>query len=113
MMSQIRVAALFDMRAPAFGTPTPELYRAALEMAGFADEIGVARINLMEHHQSEDGYLVIGHARPLSSGAAPSAARPRVITGPLRGPIRAAPAPCSISVAYRRQTHTALDIIVP
>jgi alkanesulfonate monooxygenase SsuD/methylene tetrahydromethanopterin reductase-like flavin-dependent oxidoreductase (luciferase family) len=48
---------MFDMRAPAFGTPTRELYAAALDMAAFADDIGVNRINLMEHHASEDGYL--------------------------------------------------------
>jgi alkanesulfonate monooxygenase SsuD/methylene tetrahydromethanopterin reductase-like flavin-dependent oxidoreductase (luciferase family) len=48
---------LFDMRAPEFGTPAPALYAAALEMSAFADEMGVSRINLMEHHGSEDGYL--------------------------------------------------------
>ena len=51
------VAVSFDMRAPDSGTPTAELYAAALEMAAFADEIGVDRIGLMEHHGSEDGYL--------------------------------------------------------
>ncbi|MDT5095666.1 MAG: hypothetical protein QOH60_5029 [Mycobacterium sp.] len=48
---------MFDMRAPEWATPTSDLYRAAIEMAGFADDIGVAVINLMEHHASEDGYL--------------------------------------------------------
>lgn len=56
-VNEIRTAALFDMRAPALGTPAPSLYAAALEMAAFADEIGISRINLMEHHGSEDGYL--------------------------------------------------------
>ena len=56
-MSQIPTAILFDMRAPVFGTPARELYAAALEMAAFADEIGVGKIGLMEHHSSEDGYL--------------------------------------------------------
>lgn len=56
-MSQIRTGVLFDMRAPSFGTPPPTLYAAALEMAAFADRIGVSRVNLMEHHASEDGYL--------------------------------------------------------
>jgi alkanesulfonate monooxygenase SsuD/methylene tetrahydromethanopterin reductase-like flavin-dependent oxidoreductase (luciferase family) len=56
-MSEISTAVLFDMRAPAFGTPTRELYAAALEMAHFADEIGVGKVGLMEHHGSEDGYL--------------------------------------------------------
>jgi alkanesulfonate monooxygenase SsuD/methylene tetrahydromethanopterin reductase-like flavin-dependent oxidoreductase (luciferase family) len=56
-MSGVRSALLFDMRAPAFGAPASELYATALEMAAFADEIGISRINLMEHHASEDGYL--------------------------------------------------------
>jgi alkanesulfonate monooxygenase SsuD/methylene tetrahydromethanopterin reductase-like flavin-dependent oxidoreductase (luciferase family) len=47
----------FDMRAPEWATPRSELYRSAIEMASFADEIGVDRIGLMEHHGSEDGYL--------------------------------------------------------
>lgn len=56
-MSEIRIGAMFDMRAPSFGTPAAELYAAALDMAGYADEIGVTSINLMEHHFSDDGYL--------------------------------------------------------
>ena len=56
-MSHIQTVVSFDMRAPGFGTPTRELYAAALEMAAFADEIGVDRIGLMEHHASDDGYL--------------------------------------------------------
>jgi alkanesulfonate monooxygenase SsuD/methylene tetrahydromethanopterin reductase-like flavin-dependent oxidoreductase (luciferase family) len=57
VMGDIPTVVSFDMRAPDFGTPTPKLYAAALDMAGFVDEIGVNRINLMEHHASEDGYL--------------------------------------------------------
>ena len=53
----VKVTVSFDMRSPAFGAPTNELYAAALEMAAFADEIGVDRIGLMEHHGSDDGYL--------------------------------------------------------
>jgi alkanesulfonate monooxygenase SsuD/methylene tetrahydromethanopterin reductase-like flavin-dependent oxidoreductase (luciferase family) len=48
---------MFDMRAPDFGTEPRELYATALEMAAFADEIGVSGVNLMEHHGSDDGYL--------------------------------------------------------
>jgi alkanesulfonate monooxygenase SsuD/methylene tetrahydromethanopterin reductase-like flavin-dependent oxidoreductase (luciferase family) len=48
---------MFDMRAPEFGTSRRELYAAALDLIAYADEIGVPRINLMEHHCSEDGYL--------------------------------------------------------
>jgi alkanesulfonate monooxygenase SsuD/methylene tetrahydromethanopterin reductase-like flavin-dependent oxidoreductase (luciferase family) len=56
-MKKFQTSLYFDMRAPSFGTPAPKLYAAALDMASFADEIGVDRIGLMEHHASEDGYL--------------------------------------------------------
>jgi alkanesulfonate monooxygenase SsuD/methylene tetrahydromethanopterin reductase-like flavin-dependent oxidoreductase (luciferase family) len=56
-MRTIRTSLSFDMRAPDWGTPRAELYGAAIEMAAFADEIGVNSINLMEHHGSDDGYL--------------------------------------------------------
>ncbi len=56
-MTPIMTTVSFDMRAPAWGTPTSTLYGAALEMAAYADGIGVDRIGLMEHHGSEDGYL--------------------------------------------------------
>src|SRR5690606_26229733 len=46
-----------DMRAPSFGTPAPELYRAALDLAAWADEHGVQSIAVSEHHGEEDGYL--------------------------------------------------------
>lgn len=56
-MRQINFSAAFDMRAPDWGAPRAELYAAAVEMAAFADRIGLNGINLMEHHGSEDGYL--------------------------------------------------------
>ena len=56
-MTPIQTTVSFDMRSPAFAVPTCELYAAAIEMAAYADQIGVDRINLMEHHGSDDGYL--------------------------------------------------------
>ena len=56
-MRDVGTNVMFDMRAPDWGAPTNELYRAAIEMAAFADAIGVDRISLMEHHGSDDGYL--------------------------------------------------------
>lgn len=53
----MEVIVRFDMRAPAFGTPAPELYETALEMARFADEHRADTVMLTEHHGSEDGYL--------------------------------------------------------
>lgn len=47
----------FDMRAPAFGAPTGELYAAALEMATFVESRGALMAVVCEHHTMADGYL--------------------------------------------------------
>jgi len=47
----------FDMRNPQPGTPKTELYRAAIEMAVWADERGFDTVQFSEHHGSDDGYL--------------------------------------------------------
>ena len=57
MPRDIKTSISFDMRSPAWAAPTHELYAAAVAMAAYADEIGVDRIGLMEHHGSDDGYL--------------------------------------------------------
>jgi len=56
-MRDVGTSVMFDMRAPGWGAPRNELYSAALDMAAFADRIGVDAITLMEHHGSDDGYL--------------------------------------------------------
>jgi alkanesulfonate monooxygenase SsuD/methylene tetrahydromethanopterin reductase-like flavin-dependent oxidoreductase (luciferase family) len=47
----------FDMRAPHFGAPTTDLYRAALEMSAFAESRGALAAVVSEHHGMDDGYL--------------------------------------------------------
>ena len=47
----------FDMRAPAFGAPRADLYRAAIEMTAWAEEKGALGVQVCEHHRSADGYL--------------------------------------------------------
>jgi alkanesulfonate monooxygenase SsuD/methylene tetrahydromethanopterin reductase-like flavin-dependent oxidoreductase (luciferase family) len=47
----------FDMRAPAFGGSTTDLYRAAVEMAAWAETRGCMAAVISEHHSSPDGYL--------------------------------------------------------
>ena len=54
MPRDIKTTISFDMRSPSWATPTHELYAAAVEMAAYADEIGVDRIGLMEHHGSDE-----------------------------------------------------------
>src|SRR5580704_6811459 len=65
----------FDLRAP--GMTSAEIareYRAAIDMAQWADEKGAMNIGLSEHHCSEDGYL----PSPLILAAAMAAVTRRV-----------------------------------
>ena len=47
----------FDMRAPAFGAPAPDLYATALEMCEHAESHGAFAAVVSEHHAMPDGYL--------------------------------------------------------
>ncbi len=47
----------FDMRAPEFGGSTTDLYKAAIEMATWAETRGCIAAVISEHHASPDGYL--------------------------------------------------------
>jgi alkanesulfonate monooxygenase SsuD/methylene tetrahydromethanopterin reductase-like flavin-dependent oxidoreductase (luciferase family) len=82
----------FDMRAPAFGVPSGELYPAALEQAQWADEHGFDAILVNEHHGSPDGYL----PAPLVFAAAVAARTARIriwisaLVLPLHDPVAAA-----------------------
>lgn len=51
----------FDMRAPAAGAPTTELYAAALQMCEWAETRGAVVVVLSEHHGTEDGHLPSPH----------------------------------------------------
>ena len=88
----IRTSLVFDMRAPDFGAPAHELYRAALEMIEYADARGIDQVSFQEHHGSEDGYL----PAPFLMGSA-AAARTRhieIVLGavilPLHDPVKIA-----------------------
>jgi alkanesulfonate monooxygenase SsuD/methylene tetrahydromethanopterin reductase-like flavin-dependent oxidoreductase (luciferase family) len=91
-MRDVQIRLLFDMRAPDWGTPTADLYRAAIEMAAFGDEIGVDSIGLMEHHGSGDGYL----PQPFTLAAAMAAVTKNVrfllgaVILPLHDPVQIA-----------------------
>lgn len=47
----------FDMRAPEFGGSTTDLYKAAIEMAEWAETRGAFAAVISEHHSSSDGYI--------------------------------------------------------
>lgn len=82
----------FDMRAPTFGAKKETLYRAALDMCAWADDIGFNAATLGEHHASEDGYL----PSPVPLCAAIAARtqritlRPNVLLAPLYEPVKLA-----------------------
>ena len=74
------------------GAPIDTLYRAALDMSAWADEIGFNVVALGEHHAAEDGYL----PSPLPMCAAIAARtervniRPNALLAPLYEPIKLA-----------------------
>ena len=80
-------AMRFDMRAPDFGAPTADLYRAALDMAEWADEAGLPAVD-----GADDNYL----PSPLTMAAAIAARTRRiqifvtVLVLPLHDPVRVA-----------------------
>src|SRR5438445_9761023 len=82
----------FDMRAPEFGAPPVELYRAAVEQCAWADKLGFTCAVVMEHHATTDGYL----PSPIVMGAAIAGAteqlliRLSLVLLPLYHPLKAA-----------------------
>ncbi|MBW3665791.1 MAG: LLM class flavin-dependent oxidoreductase, partial [Actinobacteria bacterium] len=65
----------YDLRRPSFAeTPMDELYRVALEQAGYADEHGLDAVVLSEHHGVDDGYL----PSPITLAAAVAARTRRI-----------------------------------
>jgi alkanesulfonate monooxygenase SsuD/methylene tetrahydromethanopterin reductase-like flavin-dependent oxidoreductase (luciferase family) len=82
----------FDMRAPAMGAPTRDLYKAALDMSAWAEERGGLSIVLCEHHGAADGYLPAPMA--LASAIAGRTSRIPIMVAivmlPLYNPVRLA-----------------------
>jgi len=82
----------FDLRAPEFGAPAGDLYRACLDMAEWGDKNGLDMVVLSEHHGAEDGYL----PAPLTMAAAVAGRTRRIginiaaLLVPLYDPIRLA-----------------------
>lgn len=91
-MKDFKISVSFDMRSPDWAAPTPQLYRAAIEMAAFVDGIGADQIGLMQHHGSDDGYLPQPFA--LAGGMAAVTSRIRFLLGavilPLHDPVELA-----------------------
>jgi alkanesulfonate monooxygenase SsuD/methylene tetrahydromethanopterin reductase-like flavin-dependent oxidoreductase (luciferase family) len=89
VLSSIR----FDMRAPASGPASPvELYQSTLDMAAWADRVGIGSVVLSEHHGAEDGFL----PSPVVAAAAIAGRTERItitigaLLLPLHDPVRVA-----------------------
>lgn len=86
------VAWVFDMRSPGIGAPRDILYAEAMKMARFADEIGVDRLIISEHHGSDDGYCSAPFV--LGSAFAAHTERIKIMLGavvlPLHDPVKIA-----------------------
>jgi alkanesulfonate monooxygenase SsuD/methylene tetrahydromethanopterin reductase-like flavin-dependent oxidoreductase (luciferase family) len=89
LLSSIR----FDMRAPAAGRASAaELYRATLDMAAWADRVGIGSVVLSEHHGVDDGFL----PSPIVAAAAVAGRTERISISigalllPLHDPLRVA-----------------------
>ena len=87
------VVTRFDFRAPGAGPEERrDRYRAALDLARYAEESGHDAVNLSEHHGSEDGYL----PSPLIAASAIAAVTSRIpisvwaVIAPLYDPVRLA-----------------------
>ncbi|MDP6980379.1 MAG: LLM class flavin-dependent oxidoreductase [Myxococcota bacterium] len=82
----------FDMRAPSFGAPREQLYRSALDMAEWADDLGFNVVSTGEHHAADDGYLP--SPLPMISAIAARTQRvklrPNVLLAPLYEPVKLA-----------------------
>ena len=53
----MQLSIRYDMRAPGFGTPPADLYRAVRDQAAWADRVGCHAVYLGEHHGADDDYL--------------------------------------------------------
>ena len=90
----------FDMRAPASGASTSELYRTVIEMCEFAETRGCVSAVLSEHHMSPDGYL----PAPMTLAAAIAARTTRLpirtalVLLPLYNPVRLAEEMCVLDI---------------
>src|SRR3712207_956421 len=87
------VVMRFDLRTPPWGpVRLPDLYRAALDCAAWADEQGLDLVVLSEHHGLEDGYC----PSPLVFGGAVAGRTTRIgmsvaaLQVPLHDPLRLA-----------------------
>lgn len=95
------IALRYDLRATTFGPSHAELFAAMLEQAAYADENGLERVHVSEHHHAADGYLPSVFVALSAIGARTSRVRirPSALVLPLHDPVRIAEDAAVLDVA--------------
>lgn len=90
--SRPRVAVRFDLRRPEFGVSHAELFAGMLELSSLADEGGLDRVHVSEHHHAADGYLpsVFPALAAIAARTSRVRIRPSILVLPLHDPVRVA-----------------------
>jgi alkanesulfonate monooxygenase SsuD/methylene tetrahydromethanopterin reductase-like flavin-dependent oxidoreductase (luciferase family) len=90
----------FDMRAPAMGASTADLYKAALEMTAWAETRGGVAAIVCEHHMASDGYLPAPMmlATALAARTSRMAIMAAIVQLPLYNPVRLAEEMCVLDI---------------
>jgi alkanesulfonate monooxygenase SsuD/methylene tetrahydromethanopterin reductase-like flavin-dependent oxidoreductase (luciferase family) len=86
------IALRYDLRAAAFGATHADLYAAMLDQAAYADEHGLDRVHVSEHHHAPDGYLpsVFVALAAIAARTSRVRLRPSALVLPLHDPVRVA-----------------------
>lgn len=86
------IALRYDLRATAFGPSHRELFVAMLEQAAYADQHGLDRVHVSEHHHAVDGYLpsVFVALAAIAARTSQVRIRPSALILPLHDPVRVA-----------------------
>jgi alkanesulfonate monooxygenase SsuD/methylene tetrahydromethanopterin reductase-like flavin-dependent oxidoreductase (luciferase family) len=101
----------FDMRAPAFGAATTDLYASAIDMCSGSEQHGCFAAVLCEHHGSKDGYL----PSPLILASAIAARTERLLLSlvvilPFYDPVRLAEDIVVLDILSKGRTSYVLGI---
>src|SRR3974390_1146958 len=98
----------FDMRAPDWGAPAPELYAAALDMAEWSESRGALTAVVCEPHGVSDGYLpspmVLATAMAARTTTLPITVA--VVVLPLYKPVRLAADMAVLDIISRGRVHS-------
>jgi alkanesulfonate monooxygenase SsuD/methylene tetrahydromethanopterin reductase-like flavin-dependent oxidoreductase (luciferase family) len=86
------VALRFDLRASGFGASHADLFAAMLEQTAYADQHGLDRVHVSEHHHAPDGYLpsVFVALAAIAARTSRVRIRPSALVLPLHDPVRIA-----------------------